>query len=131
MEFLERDLAANKDRDPKFVFFHRPFWLLPVMFQTSDFPFHRLARKYGVRFVVSGHGHQFVRFVQDGIVYLEAGSSGGKLKGTGFARGWFYGRVDASVQESNVGMTVHEIGAPFGEGRTFDADALGINGLKK
>lgn len=84
MQFLERDLAAHRDRDPKFVFFHKPFWLVPVKFQSAQFPFHQLAWKYGVGYVVSGHGHQFLRLTDDGVVYVEAGSSGGKLKGEGF-----------------------------------------------
>jgi len=121
MQFLERDLAQNRDRDPKFVFFHKPFWLIPVKFQSSQFPFHQLIKKFGVRYVVSGHGHQFVRAVEDGVTYLEAPSSGGKLKGQGFAQGWFYGQVLVEVKGSNVGMTVKEIGAPFGQGRVIKA----------
>jgi len=121
MQFLARDLAQNRDRDPKFVFFHKPFWLIPVKFQSSQFPFHQLIQKYGVRYVVSGHGHQFVHAVEDGIVYLEAPSSGGKLKGQGFAQGWFYGQVLVVVKGSNVEMTVHEIGPPFGQARSFPA----------
>ena len=44
-----RDLEQNRRRDPKFVFFHKPFWLIPVKFQSSQFPFHQLISKYGVR----------------------------------------------------------------------------------
>jgi 3',5'-cyclic-AMP phosphodiesterase len=91
MRFLESDLAAHKDRDPKFVFFHKPFWLIPVKFKSAQFPFHQLAKKYGVRYVISGHGHQFLRLLDDSIVYIEAGSSGGKLKGEGVEKGWFFG----------------------------------------
>jgi predicted phosphodiesterase len=119
MQFLARDLAENQARDPKFVFFHKPFWLIPVKFQSSQFPFHQLIRKYGVRYVVSGHGHQYVRAVQDGIVYLEAPSSGGKLKGQGLEQGWFYGHVLVMVKGSHVDMTIQEIGAPFSEGRSL------------
>ena len=122
MEFLARDLAENKDRDPKFVFFHKPFWLIPVTFQNSDFPFHQLIRKYGVRYVVSGHGHQFVRLVQDGIVYLEAPSSGGQLKGQGFVQGWFFGQVFTCVQGSQVEMLVKEVQSPMGKGHSFRAE---------
>jgi len=106
MQFLARDLVQNRDRDPKFVFFHKPFWLVPVKFQSSQFPLHKLIRRYGVRYVVSGHGHQYVRAVQDGIVYLEAPSSGGKLKGQGFEQGWFFGQVLVTVKGSNVDMKV-------------------------
>jgi 3',5'-cyclic AMP phosphodiesterase CpdA len=106
MQFLARDLVENRDRDPKFVFFHKPFWLVPVKFQSSQFPLHQLIRRYGVRYVVSGHGHQYVRAEQDGIVYLEAPSSGGKLKGQGFEQGWFFGHVAVTVRGTNVDMKV-------------------------
>lgn len=119
MQFLASDLAQNQARDPKLVFFHKPFWLIPVKFQSSQFPFHQLVKKYGVRYVVSGHGHQYVRALEDGIVYLEAPSSGGKLKGQGFDQGWFFGHVLVTVKGASVDMTVHEIGRPFGDGRSF------------
>jgi 3',5'-cyclic-AMP phosphodiesterase len=122
MQFLERDLEQNRDRDPKFVFFHKPLWLIPVKFQNSRFPFHQLIKKFGVGYVVSGHGHQYVRAAQDGITYLEAPSSGGKLKGQGFAQGWFYGHVLVTVKGSNVDLTVKEIGAPLGQGRNIKSD---------
>jgi 3',5'-cyclic AMP phosphodiesterase CpdA len=124
MQFLERDLRENKSRDPKFVLFHKPFWLIPVKFQSSQFPFHQLIRRYGVRYVISGHGHQYVRAVQDGIVYLEAGSSGGKLKGQGFAQGWFFGQIFTHVTAGKVEMTVKEVDGPMGKGRTFPAEEL-------
>jgi len=124
MEFLERDLQQNQARDPKFVLFHKPFWLIPVKFQSSQFPFHQLVKRYGVRYVISGHGHQYVRAIQDGIVYLEAGSSGGKLKGQGFAQGWFFGQIFTHVTAAKVEMTVKEVGGPMGKGRTFPAEEL-------
>jgi len=116
MAFLARDLAVNKGRDPKFVFFHKPFWLLPVMFKSSAFPFHQLIKKYGVRYVIGGHGHQYQHLEQDGIVYIEAGSSGGKLKGAGFRGGWFFGQIFTRVKGSKVEMTVKEIDPPLGQG---------------
>jgi hypothetical protein len=109
MQFLARDLVQNRDRDPKFVFFHKPFWLVPVKFQSSLFPLHQLISRYGVRYVISGHGHQFVRAVQDGIVYLEAPSSGGKLKGQGAAQGWIFGDVLVTVKGSNIDMQVRPL----------------------
>lgn len=122
MEFLARDLAENQDRDPKFILFHKPFWLIPVKFQNSHFAFHQLIEKYGVRYVFSGHGHQYVRGVLDGVTYLEVPSSGGKLKGQGFAQGWFYGYVQVTVEGGKVDLRVTEAGPPFGEGRAMKAD---------
>jgi 3',5'-cyclic AMP phosphodiesterase CpdA len=115
MQFLARDLAQNQARDPKFVFFHKPFWLIPVKFQSSQFPLHQLIKKYGVRYVVSGHGHQYVRAAEDGVVYLEAPSSGGKLKGQGFAQGWFFGQVLVTVKGSKVDMKVMPLDQPSGQ----------------
>ena len=106
MQFLAHDLADNRSRDPKFVFFHKPFWLVPVKFQSSQFPFHQLIKKNGVRYVISGHGHQYVRAAEEGIAYLEAPSSGGKLKGQGFDEGWFYGHLLVTVKGSEVGISV-------------------------
>ena len=106
------------------MLFHKPFWLIPVKFQSSQFPFHQLVKRYGVRYVISGHGHQYVRAIQDGIVYLEAGSSGGKLKGQGFAQGWFFGQIFTHVTAAKVEMTVKEVGGPMGKGRTFPAEEL-------
>jgi Icc protein len=110
MRFLERDLAEHKDRDPKFVFFHKPFWLIPVKFQSAQFPFHQLVKKYGVRYVVSGHGHQYLRLLDDGITYIEAGSSGGKLKGEGSEKGWFFGYTLVHVVGAKVEMKEIKIG---------------------
>ena len=59
MGFLEQDLQANRSRNPKFVFFHQPFWIIPLKLGNTDFPFHRMMLAYGVKYVVSGHTHQF------------------------------------------------------------------------
>ena len=133
LEFLEKDLEANKDRDPKFVIFHHPFWLSLVAEGATDFPLHRLAKKYGVDHIISGHGHTFVRIVHDGIPYMEVGSSGGTmakglLRGEGFQDGRFYHWVWAHVKGSRVHFTVKEIGGPMGEGRVFRAEDWNQNG---
>ena len=123
MKFLEQDLERNRSRNPKFVFFHRPtVWLIPLKFQ-SEFALHQLLRKYHVTMVVSGHTHQFARLEKDGIVYLCVGSSGGHLRGTGFAQGWFYHHVLATVDGAKVDLTVKEIDAPLGKGRVFEGKA--------
>ncbi len=118
MEFLAADLDKNHDRPLKFVFFHRPFWLLPVML-GGDFPLHRLAVKYHVQYIVSGHAHKFARFEHGGVTYLMVGSSGGHLRGTGFEEGWFFHYVQATVSGSKVRMTIQEVSAPLGQGRSF------------
>lgn len=133
LQFLEEDLKKHKARAPKFVFFHKPYWILPVGTGNSDFPLHRIAREYGVNYVIAGHGHQFVRLQMDGITYMEVGSSGGNmtrglLAGQGFNQGWFYHHAWVRVKGGQTHITVKEIGPPFGQGRMFDATKWGMNG---
>jgi|GEM_PF-426285 len=127
--FLEEDLEEQQDKSPKFIFFHKPFWILPLKLGSGEFPLHRIAKKYGVDYVISGHGHQFMRMERDGIVYLEVGSSGGRMRGVerglGFREGWFYHHVLVSVEGAVVTMTVKELDEPFGKGRTFPAGKWG------
>jgi Icc protein len=117
LAFLEKDLQANRERSPKFVFFHVPYWIPFLKLGSGEFPLHQLARKYGVNYVVSGHGHQYLRMARDGITYLEVGSSGGKLKGVGEDQGWFYHYVLGTVQGAKVEFSVKKI-EPLGAGRT-------------
>lgn len=122
LAFLEQDLQANRSRPVKFVFFHQPFWLIPLKLQLTTFPFHQLMQKYGVRHVISGHVHQFSRMERDGTEYVVVGSSGGHLRGhdpfKDYEQGWFFHHVSVSVSGERVVMTIREIGPPFGMGRT-------------
>ncbi len=124
MSFLARDLEQHKSTPVKLVFFHRPFWLISAM-MGSDFPLHRLVKQYGVQYVVSGHAHRYARFVHEGVVYLMVGSSGGHLRGTGFDQGWFFHHVRATVSGGSVKMTVQEVAAPYGKGRSFTGEDWG------
>ena len=124
MQFLADDLARNRARPVKFIFFHRPFWLLPVMMR-GDFPLHQLAARYHVQYVVSGHAHKFARFEHGETTYLLAGSSGGHLRGKGFEEGWFFHHLRAKVAGGKVQMVIKEVDAPLGEGRTFSEQEWG------
>lgn len=130
LRFLEEDLKANQDRRPKFVFFHKPYWIAFLKLGSGEFPLHQLAKKYGVTYIISGHGHQFVRLTRDGIVYMEVGSSGGRMRGTEFEKGWFYHHVWGHVKGSKVELSVKELDAPAGKGRMFRADDWDANGPK-
>ena len=135
LKFLEEDLTANAERSPKFVFFHRPFWIAPLKLGSGEFPLHQIVKKHGVAQVISGHGHQFVRIVRDGIVYMEVGSSGGTIarglrNGQGFSQGFFYHHVWSRVKGSKIEMTVKEIDGQMGQGRMFRAEDWDTNGPK-
>jgi 3',5'-cyclic AMP phosphodiesterase CpdA len=130
LKFLEEDLKANRERSPKFVFFHKPYWIAFLMLGSGEFPLHQLATKYGVGYIVSGHGHQFMRMTRDGITYMAVGSSGAKLKGEGFAQGWFYHHVQGVVKGSKVELTVKELDGPTTKGRVFRAEEWDRSGPK-
>ncbi|MCP5111754.1 MAG: hypothetical protein GY953_13065, partial [bacterium] len=135
LEFLDRDLAKNKAKSPKLVFFHKPFWVSAFRSGVNDFPLHRLVVKHKVDYVITGHGHVFVRMVRDGVEYIEVGSSGGTMlkgwrRGEGFPDGRFYHHLWGRVHGGEVKLTVKEIGGQFGQGRMFPAEDWGENGPK-
>lgn len=127
LEFLRRDLERNKVRSPKFILFHRPFWIPYVMFKNREFPLHQIAKKYAVSYVICGHMHQFMRMEQEGVVYMVVGSSGASMKrgqnaGQGFQEGWFYHHVRMKVKGPAVQATIKEVDSDAAIGRTFNAD---------
>lgn len=122
LQFLEDDLKRHRGAAPTMVFFHRPFWLVPLKLGMTGFRLHQLAREYGVCCVLSGHGHQLQAVERDGVLYLEAGSSGASLEragsaGIGYADGWFYQYVYVTVDGKSVTFEVRELGPPFGQSR--------------
>jgi len=122
LDFLEKDASTHRGQSPKFVLFHRPSWLIPVLFQNSGMRLHQIAKKYGIGYVISGHVHKFARFEMDGVVYLMVGSSGAHLRGSKFEDGWFYHHLLVNVTGDQVRFTVKEAGPPFGRGRSFAAE---------
>ena len=130
IDFLEKDLERNRGKYQTLVFFHRPFWLIPLKLRMTDFALHRLARRYGVCCVISGHGHQYQSLTEDGVLYLEVGSSGASRAqagpaGIGYDDGWFYQYVYATVNGPSVDLEVRELSAPFGQGRMHRLHAAG------
>jgi predicted phosphodiesterase len=130
LEYCERELARHKELRPKFVFFHRPYWILHARLGNRNLDIHRLAKKYGVDAVISGHGHQLVHLEMDGVRYLEIGSSGGSIArglnlGQGFKDGWFYHWIWVQVRDGKAEMTVKEVG---GLGRVFRLNDWGPAG---
>jgi predicted phosphodiesterase len=122
--FLESDLAAHSGQQFKFIFFHRPFWLVAVKFQNGNFPLHRLAKKYGAGFVVSGHAHEFDRSEYDQVQYVMVGSSGGSLShGTGDGPlrpkldGLYFGYAWVHVSDTAARLDFRRVDAQSGRGK--------------
>ena len=135
LDFLERDLERNSGKSPKFVFFHKPFWIPLLNLGAGNFPLHQIALKHGVKHIFTGHGHQLVRMVRDGVAYMEVGSSGGQMTaalglGHGFKEGRFYHHVLGRVKGAKVELTIKEIDGAKGAGRMFSADQWDQNGPK-
>jgi calcineurin-like phosphoesterase family protein len=133
LTFLEKDLRKYRDKRPKFIFFHKPFWIARWKTPSGGFTLHEIAKRYGVEHIISGHGHQFVRIVRDGIAYMEVGSSGGTMakaleRGDGFKEGRFYHHVWGRVKGGKVMLTIKELDGPKGSGRMFRAEDWDENG---
>jgi Icc protein len=130
LEFLEQDLKAHAGAAVKVIVSHRPSWIVPVALRNTDFALHRLARQYGVRYVIAGHVHQMLRFELEGVTYLSMPSSGGHLRLTkAYQDGWFFAhaRVEASGPELDI--RIEEVKAPPGQGRVTKAADWGMLGL--
>jgi predicted phosphodiesterase len=132
-EFLERDLRAHRNRRPKFVFLHKPYWLAPLRLGSGEFRLHQLAREYGVDYVISGHTHNFARMTRDGVTYIIVGSSGANLARylsdpANFSRGFFYHHVWVHVKGTEARFTVKELSGSPGQGRMFRAEDWGPDG---
>jgi len=110
MAFLESDLAAHRSQPVKFVVSHRPSWLVNAALQNPDFDLHRLAKKYGVEYVVAGHVHQLLHVAFDGVTYFSVPSAGGHLRASGkYEDGWFFGYTVVAVEGNTAKFEIHNI----------------------
>jgi predicted phosphohydrolase len=125
LNFLESDLAAHAGQPVKFIVSHRPSWVVDVAFKNPGFPLHRLARKYGVRYVVAGHIHEMLHMEFDGVSYVSLPSAGGHLRLSGrYEDGWFFGHTLVEVRGADVRFDIKEI-----EGRVTGLGDWGNVGL--
>lgn len=112
MAYCDRELTRLGMARPKFVFLHRPSWLIPVRMGMGAHPFVRLMEKHRVDYVFSGHVHQFLSLERAGVRYVMVGSSGGSMdRGVsgGFREGWFYHWLDVTVVGAVVTVSVREL----------------------
>jgi 3',5'-cyclic-AMP phosphodiesterase len=125
MNFLETDLAAHAGQPVKFIVSHRPSWVVDVAFKNPGFPLHRLARKYGVRYVVAGHIHEMLHMEFEGVSYVSLPSAGGHLRLSGrYEDGWFFGHTLVEVRGADIRFDIKEI-----EGRVTGLGDWGNVGL--
>jgi hypothetical protein len=125
MEFLEADLRANANRPLKYIVSHRPSWLVGIALGDTALPIHRLAKKYGVKYVIAGHIHQMLHLELEGITYVSMPSSGGHLRlSQKYEDGWFFGFAKVEVLGSQADFRIKELG-----GRTTTLQEWGKTGL--
>jgi len=77
LNWLKKDLEANKKNHGVIVLVHQPHWYVWQNWQ----PVHELLKEYKTRTVIAGHYHYDQDEGEiDGIRYLVMGSSGGAIK---------------------------------------------------
>jgi len=132
LAFLEKDLQAHIRQRVKFIFSHRPSWILQVVLGNPDFAIHRLAKRYGVQYVIAGHLHEMLHFELDGVTYISIASSGGHLRASKrYEDGWFFQRTFVTVKDDSADFRIKELGPPFGQSRITRLEDWGAVGLIK
>ena len=130
LDFLKKDLELHKNASPKFIFSHRPSWILQVVLANPNFPLHRIAKQYGVKYIIAGHLHQMLHFQLDGITYLSIGSAGGHLREEKkYKNGWFFGYTLVHVDHDTAQFKIDELGPPYGQSRQTTLRDWGPDGL--
>jgi len=130
LAFLDADLQADSARTVQLVFSHRQSWLINAAFANPQFPFHQLAKRYGVRYVIAGHVHQMLHIDLDGVTYLSMPSSGGHLRNSKkYEDGWFFAETAVDVRGTDVSFRIQELKPPHGQGRVTTPKDWGKVGL--
>jgi predicted MPP superfamily phosphohydrolase len=110
LAWLETDLRAHENQPLKFVFSHRPSWIIEVLLKNPHSQIHQLAKKYGVQYVISGHVHQMIHSNFEGITYLSMPSAGGHLRGTEkYEDGWFFAHTLVEVTGAEVHFQIKDL----------------------
>jgi Icc-related predicted phosphoesterase len=119
--WLERRLAQRTGFRRIVVFHHPPYTcgghLGSASVQRSWVP---LFERYGVRLVLSGHDHNYQRFVQRGVTYVVHGGGGARLYPLRRCPSSYPSRVAARVAHGFLSVTVEADG--------FVVRAVGLNG---
>jgi Icc protein len=126
LAFLEQDLKAHASQPLKFIISHRPSWILNVVLRDPEFPLHRLAKRYGVQYVIAGHVHEMLHYTLEDVEYVSVPSAGGHLRASGkYEDGWFFGYTAVEVGKSEPSFRIHEL-----HGRVTSLNDWSTAGLK-
>jgi 3',5'-cyclic-AMP phosphodiesterase len=130
LTFLDEDLKQHNNQRLKFIVSHRPSWLLKAVIGDPNFRLHQIAKKYGARYVIAGHTHEMLHAELEGVDYISMVSAGGHLRATGkYEDGWFFGYAVVDVNAKGAEIHIHELGAPYGQGRVTTLSDWGKAGL--
>jgi DNA repair exonuclease SbcCD nuclease subunit len=132
LDFLEQDLEQHRTRSPKFIVSHRPSWIVKAIIGDPNFRLHQLARKYGANYVIAGHIHDMLHAELENIDYISMASAGGHLRASGkYDDGWFFGWAAVDVSANRAAFQIHELAAPYGQGRSSTLHDWGPAGLHR
>ncbi len=130
LSFLEKDLSEHSAQPLKFVLSHRPSWILQALLGDRKSIYQQLAEKYRVQYFIAGHIHQQLYFRVNSVNYISMASSGGHLRDNKrYESGWFFAETEVEIRGSEAHFTIHELSAPFGEGRVSEPANWGAAGL--
>jgi len=83
LDWLSRDLLANRAAEFKIVAFHVPLWTAKTSRQEAAAAmrerFHGIFRRYGVDMVFNGHDHYYLHVVDEGVHHVITGGGGAPL----------------------------------------------------
>jgi 3',5'-cyclic-AMP phosphodiesterase len=118
LSFLEKDLSSHSSQPLKFVFSHRPSWILQALLGDRRSIYQQLAEKYQIQYFIAGHIHQMLYFRVGRVNYLSVPSAGGHLRGDKrYESGWFFAETQVEVHGGEASFTIHELRKPYGESR--------------
>lgn len=112
LTWLHQDLEKNKKAENIFVFYHIPTYLYALREGNTD-PLMELFVEYPVRFVFTGHHHEYSYINRDNIEYINVGSSGGGMGTNDRSRGHFYHYLLVTVDGKESEVAVIEKGNVF------------------
>ncbi len=132
LAYLQKDLEAHQKQALKFVFSHRPSWILQAVLGNPDFSLQRLAKRYGVTYIIAGHLHEMLHFEIQGVTYVSMASSGGRLRATRrYEDGWFFQHTVVTVHGNTADFDIKELNPPFGHSRETKLENWGSAGLAR